>query len=165
MPIDYSQPGYKEMFANYGLTALSAQALEKIVLLLLAGIECLEAGRVEKNELYKVLDKNDRKTLGQLIKVARTKVEFPQELEDNLNLALKKRNYLMHNFFLNGFDVCRIKGVPDKLSEELLPIRDLFDSVQNKVDEIIDVIQKQLEVPRVKRNDKAGKLLKIYKDF
>ena len=34
MPIDYSDPGYQAMFANYGLTALAAQALEKTLLLL-----------------------------------------------------------------------------------------------------------------------------------
>jgi hypothetical protein len=163
MPIDYSQPGYKEMFANYGLTALSAQALEKTVFLLLAAVECLKAGKVEKNELYEVLDKHDRKTLGRLIKDVRAKVEFPQNLESDLNRALKRRNYVIHDFFLKDFDIRRMAGSPEKLSEELRPIRDLFDDVQNRVDKILETIQKQLEVPRTKLDEKARQLLKNYR--
>lgn len=49
MAIDYSRPGYEEMFASYGRTALAAQALEKTVLVLLAGVECLEASKVSKD--------------------------------------------------------------------------------------------------------------------
>ena len=61
MPIDYSQPGYKEMFANYGLTALAAQAMEKTLFILLAAVECLETRKVSKSDLYKVFDRHDRK--------------------------------------------------------------------------------------------------------
>lgn len=44
MPIDYSQPGYKEMFANYCLTAIEALSLEKSLLLLTAAIDNLGNG-------------------------------------------------------------------------------------------------------------------------
>jgi hypothetical protein len=162
MPIDYSQPGYKEMFANYGLTALSAQALEKTVLLLLAAVNCFEAGKVGKNELYDVLDKHDRKTLGRLIKAVSTKVAFPLDLENDLSNALEKRNYVMHKFFLKDFEIRRIAESPEKLSEELRPIRDLFDNVQSRVDGILETIQKQLEVPKAALDSKARELLKKY---
>lgn len=79
MLIDYSQHGYKEMFANYGLTALAAQGMEKILFILLAAVECLETRKVSKNDLYKVFDKHDRRTLGQIINTLRKKVAFPQK--------------------------------------------------------------------------------------
>jgi len=100
MAIDYSQPGYKEMFANYGLTALAAQALEKTLLLLLAAVHCLEAGKVSKNDLHEILDKHDRKTLGQLVNALRSQVAFPQDLEAAISLSLEKRNYVIE-LFLN----------------------------------------------------------------
>jgi len=148
MTIDYSQPGYKDMFANYGLTALAAQTLEKTLVLLLAAVECLEAGRIEKNDLYNVFGRHDHKTLGRLINVLRTKVDFPQDLENDLTLALEKRNYAMHDFFLNRFAILRLTGSPEKMSEELRPFRDLFDNVQNRVDATLVIIQKQIGVPR-----------------
>jgi len=162
MAIDYSQPSYKEMFANYGLTALAAQALEKTVFLLLAAIECLETGKVEKNELYEVFDKHDRKTLGQLINTVRSKVAFPQDLENALNCALEKRNYVMHHFFLKDFDTRPLAVSPEKLSEQLRPIRDLFDDVRNRVDGILETIQNQLQVPRTAFDEKARQLLTSY---
>ena len=162
MPIDIQQPGYKEMFANYGLTALAAQALEKTLFLLLAAVECLETGKVEKTELHEVFDQHNRKPMSRLIEALRTKVAFPQDLEDDLNRALGKRNYVMHDFFLSGFDIGRLAGSPEKLSEELRPMRDLFDNVQSGVDAILETIQKQFGVPRTKLDQQARQLLKSY---
>lgn len=55
MPIDYSQPGYKEMFANYGLTAIAALSLEKALLLLVAAIDNLGNGNLPKEKLFQRL--------------------------------------------------------------------------------------------------------------
>ena len=162
MAIDYSKPGYKEMFANHGLTALAVQALEKTLFLLLAAVECLEAGRVEKNDLYEVFGRNDRKSLGRLINALRTKVAFPQDLESDLTRALEKRNYVMHDFFLNRFDILRLAGSPERMSEELRPIRDLIDNVQNRVDAILGIIQKQFGVSSAKLDQQAKHLVKSY---
>jgi hypothetical protein len=162
MAIDYSNPGYKEMFANYGLTALAAQAIEKSLLLLLSAVECLEVGKVSKRDLHNVFEKHDRKTLGQLITALRKKVAFPQPLEDNLCLALEKRNYVMHDFFLNRFDITRLQGSPEKMSEELRPIRDLFHDVQERTDTILETMQKKFGVSAAKLDQQARQLLKSY---
>jgi len=163
MPIDYSQLGYKEMFANYGLTALAAQALEKTVLLLLAGVECLEMSQISEVDLHDALDKHDRETLGRLIRALRDKVAFPQALETDLQTALERRNYVMHDFFLLRFDSRRLSESPEKLSEELRPIRDLFDDVQNRVDTIIATIQHQVGVSEAKLDEDAKRLLKRFR--
>jgi hypothetical protein len=162
MPIDYSLPGYQEMFANYGLTALSAQALEKTLLLLIAGIECLEAGHVSRDDLHAVLDKHNRKTLGILISALRSKVDFPPDLETDLVSALEKRNYVMHEFFLFKFDLLRLAGSPYVLSEELRPIRDLFDKVRERIDVILEVIQRQSGISGEELDPQAMLLLKRY---
>jgi hypothetical protein len=162
MPIDYSQPGLKEMFANYGLTALAAQAMEKTLFLLLAAVECLEARKVSKSELYKVFDRHDRKTLGQLIAALRKKIPVAQNLDDDLNHALDKRNYVAHNFFLDRWDNQRLIRHPEQMSEELLPIRDLFDDVQNRINDILGIVQRQFEVPYAKLDQQAKEMLKIY---
>jgi hypothetical protein len=151
MPIDYSQPGYKEMLANYGLTALAAQAMEKTLFLLLAAVECLDARKVSKSDLYKVFDRHDRKALGRLIKALRGKVPFTQNLDDDLNHALDKRNYVVHNFFLDRWDVQHLVRPPEQMSEELRPIRDLFDDVQGRINDILEIVQKQFGVPYAKR--------------
>lgn len=165
MAIDYSRPGYKEMFANFGLAALAAQALEKTVLLLLAGIECLDASKVSKDDLHAILDKHDRKTLGQLMTALRQKVDFPKDLESDLYCALEKRNYVMHEFFLVKLDFIRLAESPEILNAELRPIRDLFVDVQGRIDLILEIVQKQIGVPGMILDQQAKQLFKRYKSI
>lgn len=163
MPLDYSRPGYMEMFANYGLTALSAQALEKTLLLLFASIECLDLGQVSGDNLHAVLDKHNRNTLGNLISALRRKVDFPEDLEVDLISALKKRNFVMHEFFIGKFDLMRLAGSPMTLSAELRPMRDLFDRVRERIDVILEVIEKQVGVSGEILDPQAMLLLKKYR--
>jgi hypothetical protein len=165
MPLDYSQPGYMEMFANYGLTALSAQALEKTLLLLFASIECLDVGQVSGDNLHAVLDKHSRNTLGHLINALRSKVDFPEDLEADLISALKKRNFVMHEFFLGKFDLIRLAGSPMTLSAELRPMRDLFDRVRERIDVILEVIQKQSGISGEELDPQAKLLVKRYRKY
>lgn len=159
--IDYSRPGYKEMFANFGLTILASQALEKTLLLLLASINCLEVGKVSKEDLYQVLNQHNRKTLGQLINALRKKVEFPKNLEADLCVALEKRNYITHHFFMDKLDILRLSRAPDKLSQELLPIRDFLLDVQRRVDSVLEVVQNQAQITSDRVEEEAKQLLKI----
>lgn len=162
MAIDYSQPGYKEMFANYGLTALAAQALEKTLLLLLGAVNCLEVGKVTKSDLHEVLDEHNRKTLAWLIKALRTKVTFPHALEADLTRALEKRNYVMHHFFLDRFDVLRLAESPEQMSQELRPIWELLNDVQGRTGAILEIVQKQFGGSQAQIEQEAKQLLKIY---
>jgi hypothetical protein len=68
----------------------------------------------------------------------------------------------MHNFFLDRFDILRLAGPPEKMSEELRPIRDLRDDVQNRIDEILGIVQRQFGVPEAKLDQQAREMLKIY---
>jgi hypothetical protein len=136
------------MFANYGLTALAAQCLEKTVLILFIAIECIEKKKSSAQDLWNIID-IDKSTLGTLVKILKKKGEIPQELQPDLDYAVDRRNYVMHNFFLNKinrFDNSLLKPSPQKISDELLPIRDLLDNVQTRVDLILADKVKQLEV-------------------
>ena len=44
-------------------------------------------------------DTFDRKTLGQLMHVARTQVDFDDTIDEELKIALTRRNYLAHQYF------------------------------------------------------------------
>ena len=150
------------MFANYGLTALAAQALEKSLLLLIAAIECLETGQTERDALYDVFGRHNRKPLGRLIAVLREKVTLPQDLESDLGQALGERNHVMHNFFLNGFEVSDLERSVEKMSEELRPIRDHLNAVSSRIDAMVGVVQERFEVTREKLDRQARQLLENY---
>jgi len=68
----------------------------------------------------------------------------------------------MHNFFLDKFDVLRLAGEPEKLSEELRPIHDLFSDVQDRADSILQILQKQFGISPASIDREAKQLLKNY---
>jgi len=147
------------MFANYGFTALAAQALEKSLLLLIAANECLEEGQTKRGALYEVFGRHNRKSLGLLIGALRGKVILPQDLENDLDQALEKRNYVMHHFFFDGFEVSALGRPPEKMSEELRPIRDQLDDVRIRVDAMVGDIQERFEITRERLDRQARQLL------
>lgn len=93
-----------EVYKAFGKTAEKAQVLELeasnailsfIALFLLTD----ETTKEEKVELKKLSEKNDKKTLGNLLKQIKKIVEFDPQAETHINNALQKRNYLIHDFY------------------------------------------------------------------
>jgi hypothetical protein len=161
MPINYSQPGYQEMFANCGLTLLKAQLLERIVLFLWVSNECFENNETTGQDLTNRIDKNGDQ-FKQLVEKLKEKNIIPQELYADLEDARKKRNKFVHRFFvrrLEKSDLDRLAGDPDKISEEVRPIHDLFDNLLERVDSILDVKIKQFNIPREKIEHEAQQIL------
>lgn len=69
----------------------------------------------------------------------------------------------MHDFFLVKWDLHRLAGSPETMSEELRPIWDLFNDVQERVDSILEIVQKQIMVSGEKLDQEAKQLLKRYR--
>ena len=64
-------------------------------------------------------------------------------------MPLEQRHYVMHHFSLDRFDVLRLTGSPDKMSQELRPIWELLNNVQDRADAVLEIVQKQFGVSRV----------------
>lgn len=158
--IDYSRPEFKTMFANYGLTAMSAISLEKTILLLIAAIDNLGKGDLPKEYLHKYLQKHRRKTLGNLIRELKKKLKIPSELENDLEQARQHRNKTIHHFFVEHYDTLILPKGPILLSAKLKPIRDLFTEAQDKIDQILELISKDLSKPLNEISSEIKKLLK-----
>lgn len=156
--IDYSRPGYKEMFANYGLTAIAALSLEKAIWLLITAIDNLGKGHIGKDEIQERLKKHKRKPMGELIKELHKRIIIKNELTADLKDALEKRNFIIHHFFTEKVD--NIRNSPQSLSNELRPVRDFFSSVHEQIDEILAKVIEQMNVPLDKISDEVKKMLK-----
>ena len=95
---DYNDP--KEVYAFFGLAYYQSAVLEHGVLnlavaMLAKGVPGITAGDVVR--LYESFDKS---TFGGIIKAAKAKFDMPSDLQIDLALALEKRNYLAHRFFI-----------------------------------------------------------------
>jgi hypothetical protein len=77
-------------------------------------------------------------------------------------MPLEQRNYVMHHFCLDRFAVLRLTGAPEKMSQELRPIWELLNNVQDSADAVLEIVQKQFGVSRVQIDQEAKQVLRIY---
>ena len=94
-PDNYSA---KEVFTFFGLAAYQGQVLEKGLVNLILVFQA-RGLRITRPEIDALFYKLDRKTFGQLLNRARDIVPIPKNTDNLLGDALRKRNWLAHNFF------------------------------------------------------------------
>ena len=166
MPIDYSQPNYKDMFANYGLTVIAALSLEKSLLLLAAAVDNLGNGSLPSEKLHEYLEssQNNRpmkmRTMGNLIKEVKMRLHIPASLEADLERPNEMRNYVIHHFFMDEYETLSLETGAIVLSNKLLPVRDFFLAVQSEVDRLLLVFFSELKKPKNEIGEEARRMLK-----
>lgn len=166
MSIDYSQPGYKEMFANYGLTAMAALSLEKTLLLLVAAIDNLGNGNLPKEKLHEYLANSEsgkpmkKRNMGDLIRDVASRMNISTALEADLKEANKSRNSIIHHFFVDKYETLTSPLGPVALSNELRPIRDLFLRIQTEIDHHLSKVCDELRKPQAEISQNLRMLLK-----
>lgn len=89
----------KEVYAFFGLAMYWVQVFEHSVTNLAAGLRFSTAPLISKALFDSVFQKLDQETLGGLLTATRSLISFPSDIDKQLTLCLKKRNYLTHRFF------------------------------------------------------------------
>lgn len=131
---DYNDP--KEVFAFFGLAAYCAQLLQQGITNLLVGLQILGKQKLTWIHVRNLYDNADRGTLGILLRSVRELSAFDSKLDDELAEALKNRNYLMHQFFVDHSTSLLSVSGKRKMIDELQNIIAVFKSVDQKVDEL-----------------------------
>ena len=131
---DYNDP--KEVYAFFGLAAYCAQLLEQGILNLLVGLRILGKKTPTWADVRRLYDEADRNTLGQLLGTVRELTPFDPQLEAELGTALKKRNYLIHHFFVEHSKNLLSETGKRKMIDELRGIIALFKKVDPQVDNL-----------------------------
>lgn len=131
---DYNDP--KEVFAFFGLAAYCAQLLEQGITNLLVGLQILEKKKNNWIHVRNLYENADHETLGKLLKSVRELSPFDSQLDDELAEALKNRNYLMHQFFVEHSTSLLSAPGKRKMIDELRNIIAVFKSIDQKVDEL-----------------------------
>ena len=141
MPIDYSDPRWRDLFANYGMTAHAAQMLEKALLLLLAGVQCQKDGKNTASDLHQFLNTHKRKSVSQIIKALKKQLPFPPDLATDLEDVFQQRNDVIHHFFMDRFDGQAWARPTEQMDRELRPIYGRLQSIRARVDALFEHIQ------------------------
>lgn len=131
---DYDDP--KEVFAFFGLAYYQAAVLEHGVLNLAVAMRAKGVPGITGGDVERLYESFDKSTFGKVIKAAKEKADIPSDLEADLALALEKRNYLAHRFFVvHDLDFMTPSGRRTMI-DELIEILEHLQSVDRRMDDI-----------------------------
>ena len=131
---DYDDPN--EVFAFFGLAYYQAAVLEHGVLNLAVAMLAKRVPGVTASDVERLFKSFEKSTFGQIIKAAKTRFDIPPSLEADLALALEKRNYLAHRFFIvHDIDFLTPPG-QRKMIDDLTRILEFLQSVDMRMDDI-----------------------------
>lgn len=131
---DYDDP--KEVYAFFGLTYYQAAVLEHGVLNLAVAMHAKRVPGITGDHVERLYESFERHTFGRVINVAKANFDIPTDLEDDLAVALEKRNYLAHRFFyVHAIDFMDPSG-RRKMIDELIDILKHLLSVDTRMDEL-----------------------------
>lgn len=131
---DYDDP--KEIYAFFGLTYYKTAVLEHGVMNLAVALLAKQVPGITVGDVDRLYDSFDKKTFGQIIKAAKAKFAFPEELEADLTTALEQRNYLAHRFFIEHDIDLLVPPGRRKMIDELIEILKHLKSVDARMDEL-----------------------------
>ena len=129
---NYDDP--KEIYAFFGLTYYQAAVLEHGVLNLAVAMLAKNISGITVDDVDKFYESFDEKTFGHVINAAKAKFAVSSDLEADLAIALKQRNYLAHRFFVvHDIDLMVPSGRREMI-DELIEILEHLRSVDTRMD-------------------------------
>jgi hypothetical protein len=154
----------KTVYAHYGVALYFAQCLEHGLANALVYVDLIprsaRAARTSDQwttEFDAFMGRSFEQTLGRLIRDLRLATAVPQDLEDQLTLALKRRNWLAHNYFRERASQFMSAGGRDDMIQELEEAQALFQRVD-------DLLGQAVKPVREKYGLTDDKLEKFYAD-
>lgn len=127
----------REIFAYYGLTMYHIQCLERTLSMLGSTVYNPDADHITRSQYDAILEDNFKKTLGQLISTIKKSIDLPEDFEKKLTDALKKRNFLAHNYFWErAMKLSHTRGQEEMLAE-LTQLSTYFEDMDRELDLVL----------------------------
>jgi hypothetical protein len=130
----------REVFARFGVALYFSQVLEYriVALILWTGIRdsryrTLEESEAETAELFKL-------TMGKVRQTLMSRRPDAEHLEEELTRAVRMRNFLAHEYFLQRVGVLHTEAGRIKMLEELGKAAAFFEDVGDKIESLTEQI-------------------------
>ena len=140
----------KEVYARFGLAVYFAQVLEHSLVNALVILDLIPSQRylVRSRDDWKAkvdafMDHNFQATMGRLMKNLREVTEIDAELEQLLNDALSKRNWLIHHFFRERAKKFMSSDGREQMLCEIDECRELFYTADKRLETIVEPLRRK----------------------
>ncbi len=124
---------------------MDCQTLEYAVTFFLFQLSRIEPKKIDTNKIILILDNKDKKTLGELIKIVKDKLELGNDFEKILNSALSSRNYIIHRVLIDNSELFIQKETRDDLIKKIRRLRRLVQKGISILDPSIEKWCKELD--------------------
>lgn len=131
--LDYDSQQRRETFALYGLAMYHAQCFEKSLVIIVSAAYNNEYLKSDFNKREELFSSSFKKTTGQLVSKLKEMVKIPDDFENTLIVAVKKRNWLAHDYFWeNSYSIMTTEG-REKMINELQELSDYFSKMDERM--------------------------------
>jgi hypothetical protein len=118
---------HKEVYSYAGLALYYAQVVEQSLVQLIVVTQISEGKLDPSLPAYdKLVDRLDRKTLGQALRSARAHTQLSDEQEAMATEALRLRNFVVHSFFRERIELFLTETGRKLMCDELAAAAELF---------------------------------------
>lgn len=137
--LDYNFQQRRETFALYGLAMYHAQCFEKSLVVIVSVAYNKEYFKSDFDKREKLFNNSFKKTAGQLVSKLKGMVRVSDDLENTLVVAVKKRNWLAHDYFWeNSYSIMITEG-REEMINELQELSDYFSKMDERM---VNIYQK-----------------------
>ena len=150
MNIDEKSDHIREVYAHFGLAVYLAQVLEHGLVNAMVYLDLFPSnGRKVRTpaewaeRVDSFMDGHFENTLGRMVKNLRTVTQVPDDLENLLSQSLKKRNWLVHEYFrVKAADFMSASG-RDLMIAELEQAQGLFAAADRRLEAVVKPIREK----------------------
>jgi hypothetical protein len=148
-PQDADEEQVKEVYARFGLAVYFAQVLEHGIVNAIVILDLIPSRRHLArsadewgSEVDAFMDRHFQATMGRLMRNLRDISQVDDDLEQLLSEALRKRNWLVHEFFRERATEFMSSLGRDQMISEVDVCRDLFQSADKRLEATVTPLRR-----------------------
>lgn len=149
----------KELFAFFGLAAYHGQVLEQELIIFAVMLHLSRRTSITRADVDALINMFEARTLGQLLREAKSLTEVPTDLEVRLAEVVHRRNDLAHRFFARRSEDFMSDAGRAEMIEELKDTALLFEEVDAAVMSIREPLSERLGISREVAQEELDKML------
>lgn len=149
-PDDADGEQVKEVYARFGLAVYYAQVLEHGIVNALVILDLIPSRRYLARSADEwgsgvdaFMDRHFQVTMGRMMKNLRDITQLDNDLEQLLSGALRKRNWLVHDFFRERAAEFMSSPGREQMLSEIDRFRDLFQSTDKRLEATVAPLRRQ----------------------
>ena len=142
--VDPEEEHHKLVYAKFGLAVYFSQIFEQGLVNLITLLDAANTQGITKDTFDELFSLHSKKTLGILIKKVKVHVKFSSETTQALEVALSKRNYLIHSYFYEQVPKFVTEEGRNTMLQELEDIRLCLSEADKRIDPATQSLMKKL---------------------